>query len=139
MLDLVLNKLGDTHFLAVLLGSIGCATTVIMALLPFLQASDQTVKPFGRGGGRSSVRTALRALARTVRPLCAVVSRMQRGGVGLKGGFLIGANVEHIVQRLGPFGLMLANPILHTVREGVRARGAGGGGVVLGESACRAA
>jgi len=43
------------------------------------------------------------------------------------------------VQRLGPFGLMLANPILHTVREGVRARGAGGGGVVLGESACRAA
>ena len=40
MLDLVLEKLGDTHFVAVLLASIGCATTVIMALMPFLQKDD---------------------------------------------------------------------------------------------------
>ena len=37
MLDLVLAKFGDGHFMAVLLASIGCATTVILAMLPLLQ------------------------------------------------------------------------------------------------------
>ena len=37
MLDTVLGKLGDGHFMAILLASIGCATTVVLAMLPFLQ------------------------------------------------------------------------------------------------------
>jgi tight adherence protein C len=36
MLDLVLAKFADGHFMAVLLASIGCATTVILAALPLL-------------------------------------------------------------------------------------------------------
>lgn len=37
MLDLVLTKVSDVHFVAVLLASMGCAATVLMALIPFLQ------------------------------------------------------------------------------------------------------
>ncbi len=40
MLDLILQKLGDGHFVAVLLASIGCSVTVILALMPFLQKDD---------------------------------------------------------------------------------------------------
>ena len=40
MLDLVLAKLGDTHFLAVILLSMGCAAGALMALMPFLQTDN---------------------------------------------------------------------------------------------------
>ncbi len=40
MLDLILQKLADGHFLAVLLASIGCSVTVILALMPLLQKDD---------------------------------------------------------------------------------------------------
>jgi len=42
MLDLVLAKVGDVHFLAVVLLSMGCAAGVLMALLPFLQTDNLT-------------------------------------------------------------------------------------------------
>lgn len=49
MLDLVLAKIGDGHFMAVLLASIGCATTVVLAMLPFLQNDnlDRRIKAVG--------------------------------------------------------------------------------------------
>ena len=40
MLDLVLLKVGDTHFMAVVLLSMGCAAGVLMALMPFLQTDN---------------------------------------------------------------------------------------------------
>jgi tight adherence protein C len=40
MLDLAIAKLSDGHFLAVLLASMGCAATVLMALLPLLQTDN---------------------------------------------------------------------------------------------------
>lgn len=40
MLDDVLAKLGDTHFLAVLLASFGCAATVLTAFIPLLQTDN---------------------------------------------------------------------------------------------------
>ncbi len=40
MLDQVLAKLSDVHFMAILLASIGCASTVLMAFLPLLQTDD---------------------------------------------------------------------------------------------------
>ena len=40
MLDLVLDKLTDGHFMAVLLASIGTAATVILALMPLLQTDN---------------------------------------------------------------------------------------------------
>ena len=40
MLDQVLEKLGDVHFLAVILASVGCAATVLMAFLPLLQTDN---------------------------------------------------------------------------------------------------
>jgi tight adherence protein C len=38
MLDQVIAKLSDLHFLAVLLASIGCAATVVMAVIPLLES-----------------------------------------------------------------------------------------------------
>ena len=40
MLDLALAKLSETHFLGVLLASMGCAATVLMAFLPLLQTDN---------------------------------------------------------------------------------------------------
>jgi tight adherence protein C len=40
MLDLVLAKVGDSHFLAVVLLSMGCAAGALMALMPFLQTDN---------------------------------------------------------------------------------------------------
>ena len=40
MLDLVLLKVGDAHFMAVVLLSMGCAAGVLMALMPFLQTDN---------------------------------------------------------------------------------------------------
>jgi tight adherence protein C len=40
MLDLAIAKLSDGHFLAVLLASMGCAATVLMAFLPLLQTDN---------------------------------------------------------------------------------------------------
>ena len=40
MLDLVLLKVGDTHFMAVVLLSMGCAAGVLMALMPLLQTDN---------------------------------------------------------------------------------------------------
>jgi tight adherence protein C len=40
MLDQVLAKISDTHFLAVVLLSMGCAAGVLMALMPFLQTDN---------------------------------------------------------------------------------------------------
>ena len=40
MLDLVLEKFSDTHFMAVLLASVGCAATVVMAFMPLLQTDN---------------------------------------------------------------------------------------------------
>jgi tight adherence protein C len=40
MLDLILAKLSDVRFLAVLLASIGCASTVLMAFIPLLQTDN---------------------------------------------------------------------------------------------------
>ena len=40
MLDLVLDKRTDGHFMAVLLASIGTAATVILALMPLLQTDN---------------------------------------------------------------------------------------------------
>src|SRR5271156_5125507 len=40
MLDLVLLKVGDTHFMAVVLLSMGCAAGALMALMPLLQTDN---------------------------------------------------------------------------------------------------
>jgi tight adherence protein C len=40
MLDLVLAKVSDIHFIAVLLASIGCAATVLMAFIPLMQTDN---------------------------------------------------------------------------------------------------
>src|SRR5271156_3863879 len=40
MLDKALEVLGDPHFIAVLLASIGCAATVVMAMMPLLQKDN---------------------------------------------------------------------------------------------------
>ena len=40
MLDLVLLKVGDAHFMAVVLLSMGCAAGVLMALMPLLQTDN---------------------------------------------------------------------------------------------------
>jgi tight adherence protein C len=40
MLDLVLAKVGDSHFLAIVLLSMGCAAGALMALMPFLQTDN---------------------------------------------------------------------------------------------------
>jgi tight adherence protein C len=40
MLDQVLAKLGDTHFLAIVLLSMGCAAGALMALMPLLQSDN---------------------------------------------------------------------------------------------------
>jgi tight adherence protein C len=40
MLDLVLTKLGDSHFLAIILLSMGCAAGALMALMPLLQTDN---------------------------------------------------------------------------------------------------
>src|SRR5450755_2502895 len=65
MLDFVLAKLSDGHFLAVLLASIGCAATVIMALTPFLQEDnlDRRIKEVSVERERIRVRERERLLA----------------------------------------------------------------------------
>jgi tight adherence protein C len=40
MLDLVLAKMGDSHFLAIVLLSMGCAAGALMALMPLLQTDN---------------------------------------------------------------------------------------------------
>ncbi len=40
MMDHILAKLGDPGFLATLLVSLGCATTVLLAFMPLLQKDD---------------------------------------------------------------------------------------------------
>ena len=42
MIDQILAKLGDPNFLATLLVSLGCATTVLLAFLPMLQKDDMS-------------------------------------------------------------------------------------------------
>jgi tight adherence protein C len=42
MIDQILAKLGDPSFLATLLVSLGCATTVLLAFLPMLQKDDMS-------------------------------------------------------------------------------------------------
>ena len=65
MLDFVLAKLSDGHFLAVLLASIGCAATVIMALTPFLQTDnlERRIKEVSIERERIRVRERERLLA----------------------------------------------------------------------------
>ena len=65
MLDQVLAKLLDSHFLAVLLASIGCAATVIMALTPFLQDDnlDKRIKAVGVERERIRMRERERLVA----------------------------------------------------------------------------
>jgi tight adherence protein C len=65
MLDFVLAKLSDGHFLAVLLASIGCAATVIMALTPFLQEDnlERRIKEVSVERERIRVRERERLLA----------------------------------------------------------------------------
>ncbi|MGD1036725.1 MAG: type II secretion system F family protein [Roseiarcus sp.] len=40
MLDFVLSKLGDLHFVALLLAALGCAATVLMVFAPLLQSDN---------------------------------------------------------------------------------------------------
>ena len=40
MLDLVLNKLGDAHFMAFLLAALGCAATTLTVVVPMLQTDN---------------------------------------------------------------------------------------------------
>ena len=40
MLDLVLAKLGDPHFMALLLVALGCAATVLAVVVPLLQTDN---------------------------------------------------------------------------------------------------
>jgi tight adherence protein C len=40
MLDTVLNKLGDAHFMALLLAALGCAATVLTVFVPLLQTDN---------------------------------------------------------------------------------------------------
>ncbi len=40
MLDLVLNKLGDAHFMAFLLAALGCAATALTVVVPMLQTDN---------------------------------------------------------------------------------------------------
>jgi tight adherence protein C len=42
MLDMVLSKLGDAHFIALLLAALGCAATVVVVLVPMLQNDNLT-------------------------------------------------------------------------------------------------
>ena len=65
MLDIVLAKLSDGHFLAVLLAAIGCAATVIMALSPFLQDDnlDRRIKAVGVERERIRMRERERLVA----------------------------------------------------------------------------
>ena len=65
MLDFVLAKLGDGHFMAVLLASIGCAATVILALTPLLQTDnlERRIKEVSVERERIRVRERERLLA----------------------------------------------------------------------------
>ena len=40
MLDLVLAKLGDAHFMAFLLAALGCAATALTVVVPLLQTDN---------------------------------------------------------------------------------------------------
>jgi tight adherence protein C len=40
MLDLILNRLGDAHFMAFLLASLGCAATALTVVVPMLQTDN---------------------------------------------------------------------------------------------------
>ena len=40
MLDIAIAKLSDAHFMGVMLASVGCAATVVMALLPLIQTDN---------------------------------------------------------------------------------------------------
>jgi tight adherence protein C len=40
MLDTVLNKLGDAHFMALLLAALGCAATLLVVVVPLLQTDN---------------------------------------------------------------------------------------------------
>ena len=57
MLDQVLEKLSDGHFMAVLLASIGCAATVLMACMPLLQSDNMARRIKAVSTERERIRT----------------------------------------------------------------------------------
>ena len=57
MIDQVLEKLGDGHFMAVLLASIGCAATVLMAFMPLLQTDNMARRIKSVSTERERIRT----------------------------------------------------------------------------------
>jgi len=56
MLDILLAKLSDGHFVAVLLVSIGCAATVLSVSMPFLQTDDLGRRIKAVGSERERIR-----------------------------------------------------------------------------------
>ena len=45
MLDLVISKLTDTHFLASILVAVGCAATILTLAMPLLTSDRLAVSP----------------------------------------------------------------------------------------------
>ena len=60
MLDLVLDRLGDAHFMAFLLAALGCAATALTVVVPMLQ-TDNLVAPHQSGLRRARAHPPARA------------------------------------------------------------------------------
>jgi tight adherence protein C len=65
MLDILIAKLSDGHFMATILVSIGCAATVLTATMPFLQSDDlgRRIKAVGSERERIRIRERERLAA----------------------------------------------------------------------------
>ena len=114
MLDSVLLKLSDGHFLAVLLASIGCAATVIMALTPFLQNDtlDRRIRAVSVERERIRMRERERLLA--AQSVNKAQLRMSAGGLTkqIVDGLNLSnwLNTEGAKQKLAQAGFRGANP-----------------------------
>lgn len=63
MLDLVLAKLSDGHFVALLLAAIGCAATIVIVIVPLLQTDNLTRRMKAVGSERERIRNRERQAA----------------------------------------------------------------------------
>lgn len=56
MLDEILAKLGDAHFIALLLAAVGCAATLLMVVVPLLQGDNLSRRVKAVGSERERIR-----------------------------------------------------------------------------------
>ena len=102
MLDIAIAKLSDAHFMGVMLASVGCAATVVMALLPLIQTDNLSRRIRAVSSERERIR--LRERERLAVAQNKTQLRHKSGGIAKRISEALNLNkwlgIEHAVRRV---------------------------------------